>query len=47
MPRRIQIAPHLSLAALAQPYRQANLETERSHYQIITRSSGSQRKGTH
>lgn len=35
MPRRIQIAPHLSLEELEQRYRQAKAGIERSHYQII------------
>lgn len=35
MPRRIQIAPHLSVDELEQHYRQAQAGVERSHYQII------------
>jgi hypothetical protein len=35
MPRRIQIAPPLSLEELEQRYRQAKAGIERSHYQII------------
>ena len=35
MPKRITIAPHLSLDELEQRYRQAKAPIERSHYQII------------
>ena len=35
MPRRITIAPHLSLEELENRYRQAKDPVERSHYQII------------
>lgn len=35
MPKRIQIAPHLSAEELYQRYRQASNPIERSHYQII------------
>jgi transposase len=35
MPKRIQIAPHLSIEELYQRYRKANNAIERSHYQII------------
>ena len=35
MPKRITIAPHLSLEELEHRYRQAKNPIERSHYQII------------
>lgn len=35
MPRRIKIAEHLNVDALAHRYRQARDGIERSHYQII------------
>jgi transposase len=35
MPKRIEIAAHLSLEQLEQYYRQAKDAVERSHYQII------------
>jgi transposase len=35
MPKRIEIAAHLSLEQLEQCYRQAKDAVERSHYQII------------
>ena len=35
MPKRITIAPHLSLEELERRYRQAKEPIERSHYQII------------
>lgn len=35
MPKRIQIAPHLSIEELYQSYRRASNPIERSHYQII------------
>lgn len=35
MPKRIQIAPHLTIDELEQRYRQAKDGIERSHYQII------------
>ena len=35
MPKRLQIAPHLSVEVLEQRYRQATNGIERSHYQII------------
>ena len=35
MPKRIQIAPHLSLDKLEHRYRRATVGVERSHYQII------------
>lgn len=35
MPRRLQIAPHLSVEELEQRYRASKDGVERSHYQII------------
>lgn len=35
MPKRVSIAPHLSLDELEQRYRQSKDSIQRSHYQIL------------
>lgn len=35
MPKRLTIAPHLSIEELEQRYRNAKTVSERSHYQIL------------